>query len=232
VLINQAIQGLTNLPGRETFDQPALLGRPETTLATESQIQNLVEPATSTNQTLTTEAVSLSEVSQLPEAGALQTAPPFPIAPLEPVDPIPYAIAVYEVNSPKTVPLEPEPETRSVEPTPAVEKAGLLNLFFHWTSRVKEKEPDPPIYIPYNKLTEEEVLRKIIHHFNESQINKNLPTRLVLANNSEGLALDVYDCSDNIVCRLVYNAPIGSSSLTQIMNHLRKEDGILVNTRT
>jgi hypothetical protein len=151
---------------------------------------------------------------------------------LEAVDPTPYAIAVYEVNSQKTAPLEPEPETKPVEPTPPVEKAGLLNLFFHWTSGVKEKEADSPIYIPYNKLTEEEVLRKIIHHFNESQVNKNLPTRLALASTAEGLALDVYDCSDNIVCRLAYNAPLGSSSLTQIMDHLRKDDGVFINTRT
>lgn len=204
----------------------------ETTVVAQAQAQSLEEVAIAINQTPTTETTSFPGAPVSAETVSLATALPAPIEPIESVDPIPYGIAVYEVISKKTAPLDPEPETKSVKPTPPVEKAGLFNLIFHWTRGDEKKEKGHPVYVPSKQPPGEEVLRKIIHHFNENQVNKNQPNRLVLVSGSDGLALDVYDCSDQIVCQLAYNAPLGTNGLAKIMDHIRDDDGVFISTKT
>ena len=147
-----------------------------------------------------------------------------------PIDPTPYGIAVYEVSRQRNTSLEPAPAEKTVRPTPPAEKPGFLNFLLPSPKWGKRRESGPHIYIPQDQLHEEEILRKIISHFNNQQTRRRRPVHLVLAENRGELALDIYDCSSGDLCKLVYDTPLERSTLPELQEKLRQETGVFVDT--
>jgi len=147
------------------------------------------------------------------------------------INPTPFGVAIYEVGKQKLTTLEPEPAKKEVEPAKPIASTGIIGGLFlrpQWQSQ--QQGPESPV-ISREQLPGERLVRSMISHFNEEQVNHDQPLHLVLTQNETGLALDIYDCSDNYACRTVYDTIIDQKDLPTLMENLRHESGFFVNTK-
>lgn len=138
------------------------------------------------------------------------------------------AVNAYEIRDPKPNPPDPKPKRKEVMPPPptyGVRAVGSLILRQEWEkrkNRLREvKETRPPL--------EERSLRQMVSQVNEDMATNGLPLHLVLAKNKEGYSLDIYDCSDDELCRLAQEVPLDLNNLLTILDNLQHETGIIVN---
>ncbi|MEW6519982.1 MAG: hypothetical protein AB1461_11260 [Thermodesulfobacteriota bacterium] len=160
-----------------------------------------------------------------PQAATL----PVPFFVLNP-DRTPYVLAVHEIRNPNPPPGEPAPIPTEVRPPlPAgrarpVGRAALRQAWASYQARVLE-ENIPPAIPPA-----ERDLRHVLTRVNADLSANGLPLHLVFARHEGGYALNVYDCSDNELCRLTRDVPLKFEELTATLDNLQHETGIIINT--
>lgn len=152
---------------------------------------------------------------------------PVPLSLLNP-DRTPYVVAVYEVRNPTPAPGEPAPIPNEVRPPlPAdrvrqVGRATLRQAWAHYQARAYEGN------IPPATPVGERNLRQVLTQVNADMAANGLPLHLVFARNEVGYTLNVYDCSDNELCRLTRDVPLKFEDAT--ITNLLQETGIMINT--
>ena len=145
-------------------------------------------------------------------------------------DRTPYVIAVHEIRNPTPGPGEPAPVPPELQPPlPAgrarpVGRAALRQAWARQQSGVYEEN------IPASIPAMERDLRHVLTRVNADLTANGLPLHLVIAKNEAGYAVDVYDCSDNEVCRLTHDVPLKFEDLTITLDNLQNETGIIINT--
>ena len=179
--------------------------------------------AASTQTTTSTAATTaVTEGLNLTQAGVI---PPV-------VDRNIIATPVYEIRDPKPGPAEPKPTRKDVLPAlpiGRVRPVDPLVLRREW-ERKKEARQEAEL-LPRPPLAERSI-REMVGRANEDLIANGLPLRLVLAKTKEGYILDIYDCSDDEVCRLSQEVPLDLSELLTILDNLQHETGIIINVMT
>ena len=152
---------------------------------------------------------------------------PLPFFLLNP-DRTPYVLAVYETRNPNPGPGEPAPVSTEVQPAaPAgmIRPVAMAALRQIWTrQRPGVYEENIPSAVP----ALEKDLRRVLSRVNEDLAGSGLPLHLVIARRETGYAVDVYDCSDNEVCRLTYDVPLKREELTTVLENLQHETGIII----
>jgi len=148
--------------------------------------------------------------------------------------PIPYqnAVAVYEVRNPTPPPTDPEPIRKDLHPPlpiGRVRPVDPLVLRSEWEKRkrnrsVEEIQSRPPLA--------EKSIREMIRQTNDDLLANGVPLHLVLAQNEEGFALDIYECSEDTVCELAQEVPLDLNNLLTTLDNLEHETGIIVNIKT
>ena len=72
----------------------------------------------------------------------------------------------------------------------------------------------------------------MVRQTNEDLAASGVPLHLVLTQNEEDFALDIYDCSDNGVCEITQEVPLDLNNLLTTLDNLEHETGIIVNIKT
>lgn len=144
----------------------------------------------------------------------------------------PIAVSVYEIRDQRPAP--PEPKSRRKEVLPPmpigrVRPVDRLALKQEWEKRKdnlrrEELLSGPPL--------EERAIREMISRANEDLIANGVPLHLVLAKNNEGYCLDIYDCSDEALCRLSREVQLDLHELLTILDNIQHETGIIININT
>ncbi len=88
---------------------------------------------------------------------------------------------------------------------------------------------------PYLKEVEENLpdeaerdLLLLIHQVNDNLEKSHVPIHLGLVREKNGYALDIYDCTDGISCKLVKDETIHLEDLPDLLKNLQQEAGILI----
>jgi len=153
--------------------------------------------------------------------------------------PIPYqnAFAAYEVRNPAPPPADPKPIQKEVHPPVPIGRVRPVDplvLRQEWEKRKKNRHEETG----YQENTQsrpqlaEKSIRDLVRQTNEDLAASGVPLHLVLVKNQEGFILDVYDCSDNVVCQLSQEVPLDLNHLLTTLDNLEHEAGIIVNIKT
>ncbi len=116
---------------------------------------------------------------------------------------------------------------KSVRPCPPtgrgkLVRATLRQAWAHYQVRAYEGK------IPPATPVGEKNLRQVLTQVNADMAANGLPLHLVFARNEVGYTLNVYDCSDNELCRLTRDVPLKFEDAT--ITNLLQETGIMINT--
>jgi uncharacterized protein YdhG (YjbR/CyaY superfamily) len=152
---------------------------------------------------------------------------PVPFFLLNP-DRTPYVLAVHEIRNPNPAPGEPVPISPEVQPaapaamTRPVARATLRQIWARQRLGVYEEK------IPSALPALEKDLRRVLNRVNADLTASGQPLHLVVARSERGYAVEVYDCSDNEICRLTYDVPLKPEELTTVLENLQYETGIII----
>lgn len=144
----------------------------------------------------------------------------------------PIAVGVYEIRDQTPAPPEPKPLRREVvRPVPLgrVRPVDRLVLRREWEKRKENQRREE--LLPRPPLAERSILQ-MVSQVNEDLAANGLPFRLVLANNNGEYSLDIYDCSDDTLCRLAQEVPLDLKELLTTLDNLQHETGIIINIKT
>lgn len=181
----------------------------------------------------TTAAMPTALATTRPETAAASAALPTQSNAVQPIlDRNPIAVPVYEVRDPTPAPSAPKPIRKDLSPSlpiGRVRPVDRLVLRQEWEKRKERgRRPTPS---PRPSLTERS-LQQMVNQANEDLTANGLPLRLVLAKNDEGYSLDIYDCSDETLCRLAQEVPLDLNHLLTTLDNIQHETGIIVNIKT
>ena len=119
----------------------------------------------------------------------------------------------------------PKPIRRDISPTMPVHETkaigNLLGRQYYGGQKKQRREPvelDPARMRDVKRLTEE---------INSRLEKKGAGIHLVLVLDNGGFVLDVYDCTDANVCRVVHNIIVRVGELQGLLASLQKESGII-----
>jgi hypothetical protein len=171
---------------------------------------------------ITTPVIDTTVVNE--EVTAIQ---PGAVQPIQDRNPI--AVSVYEIRDQRPAPPEPKSKRKEVlppMPIGRVRPVDRLALKQEWEKRKdnfrrEELRPGPPL--------EERAIREMISRANEDLIANGVPLHLVLARDNEGYCLNIYDCSDEKVCRLSQEVHLDLHELLTILDNIQHETGIIIN---
>ncbi|MDF1615733.1 hypothetical protein [Desulfurivibrio dismutans] len=151
-------------------------------------------------------------------------------------DRTPYVLVVIQPHDPSTFPSKPAPMERQVTPVRPIAASRPIGDAFsrQLLSRGKSARQDK---VEYGTATTtlaqaEKSIRHTLALANEDISTQGLPLHLVFTRSPGGPGVDVYDCSDYQICRVSYHAPISLENLTETLDHLQHETGIIVNRRS
>lgn len=134
-----------------------------------------------------------------------------------------------EVKFPKITPVDPfktETKVKNVDTVPPVEKIGNFRRQWQKNPERRNKEKGKKL------LTEEEskTVRSMVEKVNKDLTSHNVLIHLVLTHDDDGFSLDVYDCTDNHVCKIVKDIIINVDDLPVLIRNLQQEVGLLIDT--
>ena len=134
-----------------------------------------------------------------------------------------------ELKFPKTTAVDPfktETKVKDVDNVPPVEKIG--NFRRQWQKNQERKSNEKGKKL----LTEEEskTVRSMVDKVNKDLTSHNVLIHLVLTHDEDGFSLDVYDCTDNQVCKIVKDIIINVDDLPVLIRNLQQEAGLLIDT--
>lgn len=168
-----------------------------------------------------------------PEATtASQDLNPTPSAVQPILDRNPIAVPVYEIRDQNPAPSAPKPRRREVLPSlpiGRVRPVDRLVLRQEWERRKEQGRREGALpRLPLAEIS----IRQMVSQANEDLAANGLPLRLVLAKSNEDYSLDIYDCSDDEVCRLAQEVPLDLNELLTILDNIQHETGMIINIRT
>lgn len=213
------------------------------TPATAQQAANINALETEAEPTAPATAAAAAPPAPAPPAGANPAIPVPPVLPEQGLTPatLPlnlfperaiYVFAVYLFNDPAFLVRNPEPAGRDLEPTiPVTETKPIgdtrLRRMFSPASPRGERHPVEYILPPTAEQAERSI-RHAIGHANSEIEAHGLPLHLVFAKSDAGFALNVYDCSYEDACRVVYDVPISLDNLSEVLAKLQYEANVIV----
>lgn len=140
-------------------------------------------------------------------------------------------MAVYEIKKPVPVPVtQPAPIRKDLPPVQKVIAATPVDKLLHRWRRTRERHgSEERRKAPLSRQTKNDV-SALIARTNEDLRRQSIPIRLVLAEEDDGYVIDVYDCHDDEVCKIVGDLVIDLEELPTLLRNLDQESGILLDT--
>jgi hypothetical protein len=134
---------------------------------------------------------------------------------------------IYEIKNPQPPGRPESPHQESPSPVNGVRPVIRIR---HYTGRRRRPgswKRSPPAAAP---TAEEKKLGHQIAQTNEKLEKHQVPIRLVLIAADEGFFLEVYDCTDQQVCRAVRDLEIDAAQLPFFLTKLQQEVGLMIDT--
>lgn len=137
-------------------------------------------------------------------------------------------MVVYEVKNPQPAPVYTgKPDERKAEPVDALSPPARIGRFRKVWRRYRQRATSRRKKVLLSPAAERDV-RSLIDTVNSHLDRNNIQIHLVLMQDEKGYALDVYDCTDNQVCRIVRDIVIDLDELPVLLGNLQEETGLLV----
>ena len=132
-----------------------------------------------------------------------------------------------EIKFPKTTKIDPfktEQKVKNIDNISAIEKVGDFRR--RWTKN-KQQQKTPK---RGKNLTggEQKSVREMIAKVNDDLDKQNVLIHLILVKDDEGFSIDVYDCTDNHVCKVIKDININVEDLPLLIRNLELESGLLI----
>lgn len=144
----------------------------------------------------------------------------------------PIAVSVYEIRDPNPLPADPKPKKKEIRPPMPISRLRPVDRLALKQEWEKRKESGRHQELASSQPLQERSIRDMISRTNDNLVASGVPLHLVLAKNSEGFCLNIYDCSDDTLCRLSQEIPLDLNELLTILDNLQHETGIIINTNT
>jgi len=140
-------------------------------------------------------------------------------------------MVVYEIKDPAAV-LTTVPKALRSDISPAL-GVQQLHAIGHLMARPQPgqdkggRQHRRPV--PLDQPSEREVCR-LLEQINQQLERQGTMIHLVLVADDGGFAIDLYDCSDQQVCRVIHDISIGINDLPLLLARLTEKVGIMVDT--
>lgn len=140
-------------------------------------------------------------------------------------------MVVFEIRDQKPLPAEPKPIPRQVAPTTASGRIAPIDRLLRRREWEREKESGRRQASPHLEALAERSIQQLVGQINDHLASRGITLRLVLVKNGEEYGLDIYDLTEENVCRAVADVRLEIRELPALLRHLQAETGILVDTR-
>ncbi|MCK5227149.1 MAG: flagellar protein FlaG [Desulfobulbaceae bacterium] len=136
---------------------------------------------------------------------------------------------VYEIKNPAPLPGEPASFPRKIEPVNgSLPVARIRHIKRKWERKKggKHKESENKRKMP----KAEQAVRMLIESANQDLEQHGVKIHLTLHQQGEEYVLDIFDCSNNIVCNVIGDIVMPLEGLPTLIRKLQEEAGILIDT--
>ena len=128
-----------------------------------------------------------------------------------------------------TPPYRPEKQLKAIIP---VGQVGPVSRLRYLRRELRKRERAGSGKSTPASRRVEKALRMMIKQFNQDMETHGIQIYLVLVPEAAGYSIDVYDCTDKILCRLVREVYIDVDELPDMILNLQEKAGILVDIIT
>lgn len=141
-------------------------------------------------------------------------------------------MVVYEVkdtSNAAAVSLPPKQRRRDVIPAYPVNEIRTIDQLLYVKEWGRERKRREREMLP---LDEDGLsrIRKLTERVNENLEACGILIHLVLIEDENGFALDVYDCSSGDMCQVIHDIEVGLDELPKLLVRLQMEAGIMFDT--
>lgn len=140
-------------------------------------------------------------------------------------------MVVYEIKDPAAVlTTTPKPLRSDISPALGVEQAHAIGQLSGRSQPGQDRrgrQHRRPV--PLDQPSQREVCR-LLAQINQQLERQGTLLHLVLVADDDGLAIDLYDCSDQQVCRVIHDISIGINDLPSLLARLTQKVGLMVDT--
>lgn len=125
---------------------------------------------------------------------------------------------------PRTEPFAPERKIDAIDQAAAIERIG--NFKKRWENNPERQT----FYGSRKRLTAEnrKTVQTLVRRVNEDLASQSILIHLLLVQDEEGFYIDVYDCTDQKVCKIINDFAISVEELPLLVRNLLQERGLLV----
>lgn len=139
-------------------------------------------------------------------------------------------MVVYEIKDPATVVTTSRPKPLRPDLSPAVAVPSDIGKTFMRREQGKEKEGrQNRRMVPLDQASVREICR-LVDQINQQMEDQRTMIHLVLVADDEGFAIDLYDCSDSNVSRIIQDISVGINDLPILLSRLIRKKGIMLDT--
>lgn len=139
-------------------------------------------------------------------------------------------MVVYEIKDPAAVITTSYPKPLRTDISPALGVQHLKEIGKLVVRRERGKDGGQGRrMVPLDQASVREICR-LVEQINQQLAKHGTKIHLVLVADDEGFAIDLYDCSDNNVCRVIHDISIGIGELPLLLSRLTQKVGIMVDT--
>ena len=141
-------------------------------------------------------------------------------------------VITEEFKFPPTLPVPPyRPDRQIVALTAAGQVSPVARLRYFRRELRKKRSSGSGESIPAAPQGEK-ALRMMIEQLNQDLETQGIQIHLVLVPEAAGYSVDVYDCTEKILCRLVHGVRINVDKLSHLIRNLQEKAGILIDIIT
>lgn len=140
-------------------------------------------------------------------------------------------MVVYEIKDPAAVVtnVQPKPLRPDIEPMIAVQQTQPIGRLLggRREQRVRGREGRSRRMMALDDASVREV-RRLLAEINTQFAAQGTMVHLTMVEDEDGVAIDLYDCSDSNVCRCIHDISIDIADLPVLLARLQKKTGIMV----
>jgi hypothetical protein len=137
---------------------------------------------------------------------------------------------VYEIKNPAPIAVPAGADPRRTEPVAAVHSViRVRHLGRRWPQAQPARHKEEGAAAEPDGLT---AARQLIEEANVALLNHDVAIHLSLVPHEEFLSLEIYDCTDNLACRVLEDRRIALPELPEFVRRLSREAGLLIDTIT
>ena len=135
---------------------------------------------------------------------------------------------VYEIKNPTPLPGEPTPKPKKPREVDAIPSVTRVQFFKREWKRRRWAYQKIASESPISK--QEQSIRALVTQVNKDLEKASIQIHLTLIREENDYLLEIYDCSEKDVCKVIEDITIPFDDLPHFIKNLQEEAGILVDT--